>query len=174
MKTKAQLLWENKKLFGSVDGIVYNDKIIILDYFKSINTTNDIYNSFVMGETTIEKEIEQYPSYYYYEFDGIATTMPNPYDILEIGVSIGISSKSPIQSHIGNIYFGEGSMGNEGFVACTDSHNNFIWSIFFDFTNPLISGHIEDNFLYLYSSDTTEVSINLDDITKISIKPVEY
>lgn len=58
MKTKVQLLWENEKLFGSVDGIVYCNKIIMLDYFKSINSTDNVYNSFVIGETTIEKEIE--------------------------------------------------------------------------------------------------------------------
>lgn len=162
MKTKTQLLWENEQLFAGVDGIVYNDKIVVLDYFKSINDVDNIYNSVVMGETTLEKELETY------DLNGAIN------NILEIGVPIGISSKSPILSHIGKIYFGEGSMGNEGFIACTDYNNNYIWSIFFDSTNPLISGYIESNFLYLTSSDTTEVKINLDDITNISIKLVKY
>ena len=42
-----------------------------------------------------------------------------------------------IPYHNNTIVFGDGEMGNEGFIALIDKDNNLIWSIFFTFSNPI-------------------------------------
>ena len=56
------------------------------------------------------------------------------------------SSKNPKNGYIA--YRGEGSMGNEGFVAYADNHGKLIWLLFLDFSNPFWNIEIEgDNIL---------------------------
>ncbi|GGH66209.1 hypothetical protein GCM10008014_46370 [Paenibacillus silvae] len=37
----------------------------------------------------------------------------------------------------GKIVGGDGAMGNEGFIACTDAEDRLVWGVFFEDTNPI-------------------------------------
>ncbi len=69
------------------------------------------------------------------------------------------------------IVFGEGSMGNEGFVAATNINGDLIWGIFFTFSNPIFSAKIIDDVLICVSETELEIKIDLHDLTKILIEP---
>lgn len=63
---------------------------------------------------------------------------------------------------------GEGSYGNEGFVACEDLEENLIWGMFFDQTNPIAELKIIDNTLIgITEHRESQIEINLEDITDI-------
>ena len=169
MNSLAQTLWENNQLFGDKDGIVYLDKIIELDYVFSSENEN-LCKSIIIGKTTIEEELSSYPEPYRKALpNGTFEYRPDPNNILEIGVEIQIHPLSPITYENNYIYFGEGSMGNEGFVAFIGDDNQYIWSIFFVSTNPIKSARIEENFLYLLSTNLTKVKINLKNPTEVEI-----
>ncbi len=68
------------------------------------------------------------------------------------------------------IVFGEGSMGNEGFVAATRQNGDLIWGMFFTFSNPIFSARIVDDRLICTSETALEIKIDLHDLTKISIE----
>lgn len=68
------------------------------------------------------------------------------------------------------IVFGDGCMGNEGFVASTDKTGNLNWGMFFTFSNPILSAEIKDNILVCTSEIDIKISIQLDDLTKIKIE----
>lgn len=68
------------------------------------------------------------------------------------------------------IVFGDGSMGNEGFVASTNKKGDLIWGIFFTFSNPIFSAEINKNELICISELEIEIKIQLNNLTKISIE----
>lgn len=166
MNSPIQTLWENNKIFG-IDGVVFTNKIIIINYYLE---DEDFYKGVPLCDTTLDNIIKYYPEPSSEILSNDTTTaFPNLNNILEIGVEIQIHPSSPIIYKKNNIYFGAGSMGNEGFVALIDEDNQFIWSIFFDLTNPIISANINNNHLYLLSDVDNKVKINLKDLTKIEI-----
>ena len=67
------------------------------------------------------------------------------------------------------IVFGDGSMGNEGFVASTDKNGDLLWGIFFTFSNPILSAKIIHDELICVSECEIQIKIQLKDLTKISI-----
>ncbi|WP_143166673.1 hypothetical protein [Pedobacter caeni] len=69
----------------------------------------------------------------------------------------------------GKIVFGDGCMGNEGFVASTDKNGDLNWGMFFTFSNPVYSAVIKDHTLICTTELGTEISIQLDDLTQVSI-----
>ena len=73
------------------------------------------------------------------------------------------------------IVFGEGSMGNEGFVASKDKVGNLNWGIFFTFSNPINEIQIQDDMLFCNSdNEVIQIIINLKDLTKIEIKTKDF
>lgn len=166
MTSPIQILWENNQIFG-VEGIVFQDKIIIMNFYEY---GEYFYKGIPLCDTTLPEVIKYYPEPSSEVLpNGTIASFPDPNNILEIGVEIQIHSLSPLIHKENNIYFGEGAMGNEGFVALTDANNQLIWSICFNLTNPIISANIEENYLHLLSTNNTRVKINLNKLTDIEI-----
>ncbi|MDJ1469674.1 hypothetical protein QNI19_11820 [Cytophagaceae bacterium DM2B3-1] len=69
---------------------------------------------------------------------------------------------------------GEGSMGNQGFIVCVDTNNDFKWSLFFLNSNPFYQISVVNNELYAQSSYNLLYKINLKDPSIIQIEPKEW
>ncbi|EZH73452.1 hypothetical protein ATO12_16050 [Aquimarina atlantica] len=67
------------------------------------------------------------------------------------------------------IVFGDGAMGNEGYVASTTLTGELNWAIFFTFSNPIHKAEIIDKHLICYGDTGTVIDIDLNNITKIKI-----
>lgn len=65
--------------------------------------------------------------------------------------------------------FGDGAMGNEGFVASISLNGVLNWAIFFTFSNPIKKAKVEDNHLICYGDTGTIIDIDLSNITKMEI-----
>ena len=65
-------------------------------------------------------------------------------------------------------YYGEGSMGNEGFVAYADKKGKLYWLIFLDFSNPFWSIKIEGAYIKAITELACEFTIPLDLPEKLS------
>ena len=144
-----QSKWENNFLPG-IDCIVFKDgKVTIANAYKVTNpdTMQRDYFWFPFCDTTIDS-LENYDD--------------------DIWTAIGIYGTINHRDEI--IVYGEGSMGNEGFIASTDLNNQFNWGIFFESSNPILSAEIINEELICISELKTEISIQLTDLTTISIK----
>ena len=72
------------------------------------------------------------------------------------------------------IHVGDGGMGNEGFIACSDVNGELVWGMFFDMTNPFKAAEVFGRTLIAINEHSTlEAEINLDDITKIKMTYVD-
>ncbi|WP_138751367.1 hypothetical protein [Paenibacillus sinopodophylli] len=70
----------------------------------------------------------------------------------------------------GKIYGGDGQMGNEGYIACTDAEDRLVWGIFFENSNPIKSLEIKDNILIAINEHTElQIEINLENLTQIKM-----
>ncbi|NOQ75241.1 MAG: hypothetical protein GQ574_24730 [Crocinitomix sp.] len=66
--------------------------------------------------------------------------------------------------------FGDGAMGNEGYVASTKLNGELNWAIFFTFSNPIHKAEVIDEHLICYGDTGAIIAINLKNITDIKIK----
>lgn len=66
---------------------------------------------------------------------------------------------------------GEGGMGNEGFIVCTDKQDIFIWGIFFENSNPFTKVEVIENKILAYSTSGYKYEIEFDFPEKIEITP---
>ncbi|WP_299435673.1 hypothetical protein [uncultured Aquimarina sp.] len=67
------------------------------------------------------------------------------------------------------IVFGDGAMGNEGYVASLNEDKTLDWSIFFTFSNPIIKAKVAVNYLICYGDTGCVIKINLDNLTEINV-----
>lgn len=67
------------------------------------------------------------------------------------------------------IVFGDGGMGNEGYVASVTADNQLNWSLFFTNSNPIIGAHIEDRTIIAKGETGFIAHINIDNPADISI-----
>ena len=65
--------------------------------------------------------------------------------------------------------FGDGAMGNEGYVASIDQNNNLNWSIFFTFSNPICKVEIIDQYLVSYGDTGVLIKIDRNELTNIQV-----
>lgn len=73
----------------------------------------------------------------------------------------------------GKIYGGDGQMGNEGFIACTDANGCLIWSMFWDETNPIKQLSIKDKMLTAINEhEELKIEINLDNLVDIKMTSI--
>ena len=57
---------------------------------------------------------------------------------------------------------GDGQMGNEGFIACTDAQDCLVWAMFFEDTNPIKKLSVNGNTLIAINEhDELRVEIDL-------------
>lgn len=67
-------------------------------------------------------------------------------------------------------YGGDGTMGHEGFIACTDLNDNLIWAMFFTNSNPIKKVEIKGNHLVaLNEHENMRISIDLENLTDIEM-----
>lgn len=70
----------------------------------------------------------------------------------------------------GKIIGGDGQMGNEGFIACTDAEDRLVWGIFFEDTNPIKILRVSGNSLIAINEhEELRVEINLQNIVDIKM-----
>lgn len=70
----------------------------------------------------------------------------------------------------GKICGGDGQMGNEGFIACTDAENCLVWGMFFENSNPIKRLEIKDKILIAINEHTElQIEINLENLTQITM-----
>lgn len=69
--------------------------------------------------------------------------------------------------------FGDGGMGNEGYIACTTLEGKLNWAIFFTFSNPIIRAEVIDRQLICYGDSGIIIEIDLDLITNISVTKID-
>lgn len=149
-----QSKWEEGFL-PLIDGITFaNGDIIIANTYRLTDTQKNTSTRYwsPLCDTTIES-LEKYEE--------------------DIWVCVGIFHGA-INYGEGKIVFGDGAMGSDGFVAHTDKTGNLIWGIFFDFSNPIIRAKITNDKLICMSDNKIEITIQLNDITKISITEHPY
>lgn len=65
--------------------------------------------------------------------------------------------------------FGDGAMGNEGYVASTSLSGNLNWAIFFTFSNPIHKAEVINNHLICSGDTGCIIDIDLNTITNIKI-----
>jgi len=68
------------------------------------------------------------------------------------------------------IVFGDGGMGNEGYIASTTLSGVLNWAIFFTFSNPIHKAEIINKQLICYGDSGTKISINLNKLTSIQVE----
>lgn len=68
------------------------------------------------------------------------------------------------------IVFGDGGMGNEGYIASIDLKGNLNWSIFFTFSNPIDKAEVVENQLICFGDTGTKITIDLNQLTNIKIE----
>lgn len=141
MKNKIILdHWLNEELIGINSLQKNNGEIIILNCYNVNNMNNVSYYSFPLCETTIES-LEKFN--------------PDIWTTFEV-----FSNRLEINNEY-VVFGGEGGMGNEGFIACTDKSNDFLWALFFTDSNPFYKIEFNNNEIHAYSSSNLKYRINL-------------
>lgn len=67
------------------------------------------------------------------------------------------------------IVFGDGGMGNEGYVASITPDNQLNWSIFSTFSNPIMKAEIVGRKLICYGETDITLEIDMDNLTSILV-----
>ncbi len=65
--------------------------------------------------------------------------------------------------------FGDGAMGNEGYIASTTLAGELNWAIFFTFSNPINKAEVIDKHLICYGDTGAIIKMDLNNITKIKV-----
>ena len=74
----------------------------------------------------------------------------------------------------GRFVGGDGTMGNEGFIAHTDKQDQLIWGLFFEQTNPIKQLFVEGHTLRAVNEHgELKIVINLQDLTDIHISTMD-
>lgn len=115
--------WNQKELLG-IDCLMMSNDVVTMMYFYEVDEEGiKTYFTGATCDTTI-LSLEQYDD--------------------DIWTEIEVHPVS-VKSENGNTYYcGEGGMGNEGFIACTDNKNNLQWAFFLTQSNPFIEIYLKD------------------------------
>ncbi|MCF6402652.1 hypothetical protein L3C95_11120 [Chitinophaga filiformis] len=152
MNKSIQQHWNESELPG-LDAILFSDgTMIILNIYASIAKTGRRYYASPMCETTL-KSVEKYDD--------------------DVWRHIQRHPASFVLPDGKKVYFGEGTMGQEGFVALTENNDQLIWALFCTNSNPFVSGEFVNGRIRVYS--TYDLYFNIDILTpeKITIEAAE-
>lgn len=72
------------------------------------------------------------------------------------------------------IVFGDGGMGNEGYVASITPENDLNWSLFFTNSNPIIRAEMQARTLICYGETGWIGKIDIDKLSDISVSHESY
>lgn len=150
MKKIIQEIWKSEqKKMPCFDVIVYpDDTLTVLDFrvFYDPNTQKSTAEVTPLCDSDLASVLKYNPDCW-------------------VGVDKWTSLHHENRRYLG----GEGSYGNEGFIACEDLEGNLIWAMFFENTNPFCELKIQDNWLIGISEHRdAQIEINLNNITEIS------
>ncbi len=67
------------------------------------------------------------------------------------------------------IVFGDGSMGNEGYVASVGPDNTLNWSLFSTFSNPIIKAEMSDRTIVCHGETGLIITISFDTPTEVKV-----
>ncbi|SDG05881.1 hypothetical protein [Chitinophaga filiformis] len=132
--------WNNDELPG-IDAIVFADgTVIILDFYAvSTESGGKLHYVSPLCETTL-KSVEKYNDDVWTQIERHPATLTLP------------DGKK--------VYFGEGGMGNEGFIALTENDDQLIWALFSSATNPFTKAEFVNGKIRAYS--TYDLYYNID------------
>lgn len=145
-----QVQWANNYLLG-INSISYgNGLVTLLSVYSSCNTANGVnhgleYRVFPKADTTI---------------DSIIKYNDDPWTEIQV-------YSSPVTDGKLTYICGEGSMGNEGFVAAINN-DGLVWSLFSTESNPFNSLELIAGKLKAYS-DHQVYTINLENLVDIQV-----
>jgi hypothetical protein len=69
--------------------------------------------------------------------------------------------------------FGDGGMGNEGYIASTTLNGDLNWALFSTFSNPIERAEVINNQLICYGDTGCVIQIDLKNITRIEVSHEE-
>ena len=139
--SKVQQQWQNNKLIG-INSIIYNDffeTVILINFYRMDNDESFV---FPFCDTTVSS-LEKYDNDIWTEIQEYKSI---PYDNDTL------------------IKFGEGAMGNEGFICMTDKNNILKWAVFLENSNPIIDCKIFEKKILLISSNKQKITIDLENL----------
>lgn len=140
-----QAHWLENKLVG-INSLLYNSGIVTLLNVYTVSSEKEKKQfAFPIADTTID-------SLQRYNEDIWTEIQPHPNFLTVDNL---------------RIYYGEGGMGNEGFVAATDA-TGLVWALFSTESNPFIKMKIDNRVLFAYS-DLFLYKINFDMLTDIEV-----
>ena len=138
--------WLNESSLPGVDSVAFrNDNIVILNCYR--NEEGKEF-AFPFCDTSI-KDLIKYDEDIWTQVQTFAQTE----DVASGFIYIG----------------GEGGMGNEGFIACLDSDRLFVWSVFFEHSNPFEKLELDAEHIYAFSTSGKTYKLRKDDPRSIVI-----
>lgn len=139
--------WQDGFLPG-IDCILYSDGTVIIgNYYSQTDNNNNKHHWYPLCDTSINS-LEKYEQ--------------------DIWTNIDVY-KGAFEYENQKIVFGDGAMGNDGFVASVKPAGELNWAMFFTFSNPIYKVEVDDNLLICYGDSGVKISVHLDDLTKITI-----
>lgn len=124
-----QEYWNKQKIAG-LDGIFYNTGEVKSVYIESarniqaVTSFGKVYKLVLEGETELNNLIEKYSNDIWSSFDILG----------ELKLDNG-----------NRFVYGEGEMGNEGFIVKLDSQGQILWSFYSTTSNPFINSCMLDH-----------------------------
>jgi len=149
MNDLIQFHWAENELPG-VNSISYADGTIVM--LNCYRTEAGLPYAFPLCETTVESLVR---------FND------------DIWTEVQIFVRTTDEKSGLNYVAGEGGMGNEGFIACTNTSNNLIWAVFFENSNPFERLEVRDGKLYAVSTYNEKYCMELTSPIEISIQLVK-
>lgn len=142
--------WNNNELPG-IDCIIRADgTVTILNFYKTNQENRINYYLSPICDTTIES-LEKYND--------------------DIWTEIEVNPDAIVLSNGDTFVFGEGSMGNEGFIALVNSDKSILkWALFSTVSNPIIRVQSGEREIIAYSSDNLKLTIDIDNPERIKIE----
>ncbi len=146
MTNKIQDKWNDSSILGMdsivlKNGLVYLIDIIYSQDDRAKKTFNKLYQLEIGAKTSLDELLEN---------------DPDVWSEIQINGELELHDNS-------KILFGEGEMGNEGFIVKTDAENNIEWSFFSTQSNPFINATIVNEDVHIFSSHGFHMILNKDD-----------
>jgi hypothetical protein len=144
--------WNNNELPG-IDTILFADGTMIILNFYAVSTEHGkLHYVNPVCETNLQS-VEKYN-------DDVWTQIERSYATLTLP-----DGKK--------VYFGEGGMGEEGFVALTEDNDQLIWALFSTATNPFTRAEFVNGKIRAYSTYDLYYTIDLLAPENITIEAAE-
>jgi hypothetical protein len=82
--------------------------------------------------------------------------------------------RHPFEFEGQKIVFGDGGMGNEGYIASVTPENDLNWSLFFTNSNPIMRAEMQDRTILAYGETGFIARINIDNPADISVTHANF